>query len=79
MMLYNRPIFELFYGMVSTPVDLLSDWDNHSIHLVDHIAPEHRLTSIVYDRDESIEADIELKCREAIKFIEEVINQIKNK
>jgi len=79
MILYDKPKFELFYGMVSTPIDLLKDWDNHSIHLVDHIAPEHRLTSIVYDRDESIEQDIEDKCRAAIKFIEEVINQIKNK
>jgi hypothetical protein len=79
MMLYNRDEFELFYGMVSTPIEQLKDWDNHSIHLVDHIAPETRLTSTKYVRDESIEADIETKCIVAIEYIKEVINQIKNK
>lgn len=79
MMLYNRPKFELFYGMVSTPIEQLKDWDNHSIHLVDHIAPEHRITKIVYERDESIEEQIESKCIGAIEYIKEVINQIQNK
>jgi hypothetical protein len=79
MMLYNRPKFELFYGMVSTPIEQLKDWDNHSIHLVNHIAPEHRLTSITYFRDDSLEADIESKCRAAIKFIENEIQLITNK
>lgn len=79
MMLYDKPQFELFYGMVSTPIELLKDWDNHAIHLVDHIAPEHRLTSYTIERDKSIEADIESKCVSAIEYIKEVINQIKNK
>jgi len=79
MMLYNRPKFELFYGMVSTPIEQLKDWDNHSIHLVDHIAPEHRITKVVYERDESIEEQIESKCIGAIEYIKEVINQIQNK
>ena len=79
MMLYDKEVFRLFYAMVTTPIEQLKDWDNHSIHLVDHIAPEHRLTSITYFRDETLEEDIESKCREAIEFIKEVINQIKNK
>ena len=79
LMLYDKEVFQLFYAMVTTPIEQLKDWDNHSIHLVDHIAPEHRLTSVIYLRDESLEADIESKCREAIEFIKEVINQIKNK
>jgi len=79
MMLYDKEVFRLFYAMVTTPIEQLKDWDNHSIHLVDHIAPEHRLTSITYFRDETLEADIESKCREAIKFIENEIETIKNK
>lgn len=79
MMLYNRNAFELFYGMVSTPSEMLKDWDNHSIHLVDHIAPEHRLTSYRIERDIEIEKDIESKCIVSIEYIKEVINQIKNK
>ena len=79
LMLYDKEVFQLFYAMVTTPIEQLKDWDNHSIHLVDHIAPEHRLTSVVYLRDESLEEDIESKCREAIEFIKEVINQIKSK
>ena len=79
MMLYSKEVFRLFYAMVSTPIEQLKDWDNHSIHLVDHIAPEHRLTSITYFRDESLEADIESKCRAAIEFIENEIQLITNK
>lgn len=79
MLLYERSQFELFYGMVSTPNEILKDWDNHSIHFVDHIAPEHRLTSYTIERDIEIEKDIESKCRCAIEYIKEVINQIKSK
>lgn len=79
MMLYDKDFFDLAYTIVSTPIELLKDWDNHSIHLVDHIAPEHRLTVVRYKRDKSIEDDIKAKCVSAIEYVNEVMNQIQNK
>ena len=47
---------------------LLSGWENKQLHLVDHIAPEKRVTMLTIERDEQIEADIKEKCLVAIDF-----------
>ena len=79
MMLYQKESFDLVYSMVTTPNEILKEWDNHQIHLVDHIAPEHRLTVLRYERDIDIEYHILMKCEKAIEFMKQVINEIKNK
>ena len=78
MMLYGKEKASVTYCMVSTP-DELCKWENESMHQVDHIAPEKRVTSISFERDLEIEKDIEAKCLEAQKFYAEYINELNNK
>lgn len=79
MMLYNRMFASVSFCMVSTPNELLNDWDNHSIHKVDHIDPAHRVTVVSYERDFELEKQIEEKCTKAIEYYYEYINLLNNK
>ena len=42
MMLYDRPQAEVIYCLVTTDPDLLSSFDNHELHQVDHIPADKR-------------------------------------
>jgi len=44
MMLWDIDLFELAYGLVSTPEDLMKPWYQEDLHYVDHIAPQRRIT-----------------------------------
>ena len=55
MMLYNKPKASIKYCMISTPESLLKDWDDRSIHKVDHIEPAKRISTVNFERDEAIE------------------------
>lgn len=79
MMLFDKPQAELVYCMVSTPDELLTDWDNLQIHKVDRIAESKRITSIIIERDEAIELEIKMRCENAIKFYAEYIEQLNGK
>jgi hypothetical protein len=79
MMLYNKMNAEVAFCMVSTPNELLKDWDNHSIHSVDHIEPSHRITINKYERDFELDSQIEEKCIEAIRYYTEYINLLNQK
>ena len=79
MMLYDCDNSKLAYCMIDTPNELLNDWDNHSIHKVDHIAPEHRVTTLSFERDETLEEEIKERCIAAQEFYKEYINQLNNK
>ena len=79
MMLYNRMNASVSFCMVSTPNELLKDWDNHSVHFVSHIEPEHRVTVVNYERDFELEKQIEEKCTEAIRYYTEYINELNKK
>lgn len=79
MMLYDVPYSTLVYCMVDTPSDLLNDWDNHTIHKVSHIAPEHRVTILSFERDEDLEEEIKERCIASQEFYKEYINQLNNK
>ena len=79
MWLYDRPRFELSYVMVSTLDELLSDFDNYSLHKVDHIDPAKRITSITFERDKELEIQMAERLIEATKFYKEVLTQLTNK
>lgn len=76
MMLFDKPRFELAFCMVSTPEDLCK-WESPDIHFVDHIAPQMRVTRVLYERDAAKEAAITAKCRQAQQFVESMIQRIK--
>jgi len=75
MMLWDRPVFELVYCMVSTPTELIG-WEDESAHYVDHIDPALRVTSVEYLRDEEKESLIKIKVDAARKYINFVLDEI---
>jgi len=79
MMLYNKSRAELIYCMVTTSNELLNEWENLSIHRVDHIAPEKRITVLSFERDLEIEQEIIEKLRYADEFYSQYINKLNNK
>jgi hypothetical protein len=76
MMLFNRPKAELVFCMVSTDPELLNAWDNKTIHEVDHIEPRFRVTSVKYERDESLEVQMLEKLRAAQEYYVWYVNQL---
>lgn len=83
MHLYDKPIFELIYCMVSTDpnndLGLLNQWDNMSLHRVDHIDPAKRITCIRYERDIELELAMLERLRHASEFYVQYINRLNNK
>lgn len=79
MWLYDKPIFELCYVMVSTHPELLSQYDPIDIHEVDHIDPVKRITSITFERDIEIEIKMQEQLIAASLFYDQVLTQLNNK
>ena len=79
MWLYDRPYFELSYVMVSTSPELLGEYENASIHYVEHIEPSKRITSIRFERDKELEIQMAERLILATEFYNEVLTQLKNK
>jgi hypothetical protein len=83
MYLYHRPSFELIYCMVSTDpkndLGLLNQWDNMSLHRVDHIDAAKRITVIRYERDIELELAMLERLRHASEFYVQYINKLNNK
>jgi hypothetical protein len=75
MMLTNLDKFEICYCLVSTPENLIG-YEDKTLHLVDHINPELRITRVLYERDKTLENKIKLKVEAAREYYQEVINQI---
>lgn len=75
MMLWNMDEFEIDYCLVSTPAHLIG-YENPAIHNVDHIAPELRVTRVLYKRDKALEDKIKKKVEEANVFYQQIIKQI---
>jgi hypothetical protein len=65
--------------MVSTHPSLLNEWENLSLHQVDHIAPEKRITSILFERDLELEEEIKLRLHYCTEYYVKYINQLNNK
>ena len=79
MWLYDRPEFELIYTMYNTPDELLTDWDNLSIHRVDHIPSHHRITVITYQRDEQYEDLIRERLIHCNEYYSQYVNELNSK
>jgi hypothetical protein len=77
MMLWDLPIWDIAYCLVSTPDELIPD-GKEDLHYVDHIPPEMRITSIRYKRDMALENKIKEKATAAIEYINETVIRIKN-
>jgi hypothetical protein len=79
MMLYDKPLFELSFCMVTTKDEFLNQWENLSIHRVDHIDPVKRITSVIYERDLEKEEMIRDKCIFASEYYSQYINELNEK
>lgn len=75
MWLWNVDKAAIAYCLVNTPEELIG-YENPSIHMVDHINPELRVTFVRYERDESLEKKIQSKVEAARLYYQEVIDQI---
>lgn len=79
MWLYDRPAFELVYTMYTTPDELLTEWDNLSIHRVDHIPMHHRVTVLSYDRDLEKEEEIRERLIYCNEYYSKYVNELNSK
>lgn len=79
MWLYDRPEFELIYTMYTTPDELLTEWDNLSIHRVDHIPSHRRITVITYQRDEQYEDLIRERLIHCNEYYSQYVNELNSK
>jgi hypothetical protein len=79
MWLYDRPSFELIYTMYDTDDDLLTPWDNRSIHKVKHIDPAKRITVLRYERDAQYEDLIKERLIHCSEYYSQYVNQLNNK
>jgi len=75
MMLWDVDQFEIDYCLVSTPEHLIG-YESETLHRVDHINPEVRVTRVQYNRDKSLEDKIKIKVEAARKFYDQIIIQI---
>ncbi len=75
MMLWDRPLFELAFCMVSTPLELIG-WEDEEAHLVDHIDPALRVTTLEYARDMEKESLIKIKVEAARAYINKIFDEI---
>jgi len=79
LMLYDREIFELIFCLVTTKDEFLSQWEQIDLHRVDHIAPEKRITSVIYERDLEKEELIREKLIFANEYYSQYVNQLNSK
>ena len=79
MMLFERHEFELVYCMVSTWDEFLTQYDDKTIHKVDHIDPRFRITSVTFERDFERENQMIERCKLATEYYNERMNKLKKK
>jgi hypothetical protein len=75
MWLWDVDFFEVNYCLVNTPDELIG-YEDQSLHYVDHIAPEMRVTRLFYERDKALELKMQQKVEAARIYMEEVVKQI---
>lgn len=75
MKLWDVPQHEVVFVMLDTP-EAMRRWEQPALHIVSHIPPELRITSITYERDMELEAKMDAKCRTAAAYLERRIQQI---
>lgn len=75
MMLWDVPEFSIAYCLVNTPPELIG-YEEKSMHIVDHIIPELRVTLVHYKRDKALEEKIMRKVEAAREYYEQVVRLI---
>lgn len=75
MMLWDVDHASIAYCLVSTPEDLIK-YEDATLHQVDHIAPELRVTRVFYERDKALEEKIKVKVEVARDFYQKTIEKI---
>lgn len=75
MMLWDVDLFEVAYCLVNTPDELIG-YEDPSIHVVDHINQELRVTLVRYTRDKALEEKIKSRCEAANQYIDAMVKQI---
>lgn len=75
MMLWDVDLFEVAYCLVNTPDELIG-YEDPSIHVVDHINQELRVTLVKYTRDKALEEKIKSHCEAANQYIAAMVKQI---
>lgn len=74
MCLFDLPEWEIAYCAIDTPEELLREWDDPKIHLIDPSIPlHHRITIARYTRDMEIEKKMLDKCAAANEWIQNAI------
>ena len=71
MHLYNKQRWSVAFCMVNTPEELRK-YEQEELHVVDHIDPRLRVTSVMYERDMLIEEKMLEKCYAAQRYIEQI-------
>lgn len=79
MMLYNKDLAEVIYCLTSTPDSLLSQWDDLTMHKVDHIETEKRITAVRVERAVEIEEEIKKQYEIANKYYKECLAELTTK
>jgi hypothetical protein len=79
MMLYNKNYAQLCYCMVSTDPSLLNEWENLSLHQVNHIDPSKRITTLLFERDLELEEEIKIRLHYCTEYYVKYINELNNK
>jgi hypothetical protein len=77
--LYDKQYASLVYCMVTTHPSLLNEWENLSLHQVDHIDASKRITSILFERDLELEEEIKVRLHYCTEYYVKYINQLNNK
>lgn len=76
MKLWDVPEHEVVHVMLDTPEELIR-YEQREIHIVSHLDPDLRITSITYQRDADLEKNIDVKCKAAHDYLMSIVNQIK--
>jgi hypothetical protein len=79
MLLYDRNMAEVIHCMVTTDPDLLSAYDNHELHQVDHIPADKRITVVSYERDILLEAEIMERLKICSEYYDQYMQLLINK
>lgn len=75
MWLWDVDAFEVHYCLVNTPEELIG-YEDTSLHYVDHIAEELRVTKVTYERDKALEEKMVSKVNAAREYMETMVKQI---
>ncbi len=77
MWLWDVDSAAIAYCLVSTPEELIG-YEDPKLHIVDHIAPELRVTLLHQERDKTMEAKIVEKVEAGREYYRQVIERIAN-